>query len=188
MIIVYHPSPLKRLSIKALFFMHQEMILETTSVNETLRECMKRKPKGLVLFLEKNDSQKSLHIAEELCALRQETKIVFIVDEKEEGLLKEAGTYGLCLKEDASLIVLGEGMQFLLTKRPVLTQQSFPPLTKREKEVLSFIVEGMSNQEIADHLFISLKTVKTHVSNILSKLGVEDRTKAAILALKYHLY
>ena len=60
-------------------------------------------------------------------------------------------------------------------------------LTKREQEVLLLIAEGKSNQEIADQLFITLKTVKTHVSNILAKLEVEDRTQAAIYAFKHHL-
>lgn|SRR5699024_665626 len=60
-------------------------------------------------------------------------------------------------------------------------------LTNREKEVLDLIAQGRSNQEIADELFITLKTVKTHVSNILSKLEVEDRTQAAIYAFKHHL-
>lgn len=60
-------------------------------------------------------------------------------------------------------------------------------LTIREKEVLMLIAEGKSNQEIADELFITLKTVKTHVSNILSKLEVEDRTQAAIYAFKHNL-
>lgn len=63
----------------------------------------------------------------------------------------------------------------------------YEDLTKRELEVLHLIAEGKSNQEIADQLFITLKTVKTHVSNILSKLQVEDRTQAAIYALKHHL-
>src|SRR5699024_824035 len=60
-------------------------------------------------------------------------------------------------------------------------------LTNREKEVLELIAQGKSNQEIADELFITLKTVKTHVSNILSKLEVEDRTQATIYAFKHHL-
>jgi NarL family two-component system response regulator LiaR len=55
-------------------------------------------------------------------------------------------------------------------------------LTDRELEILVLIGEGKTNQEIADELFIGIKTVKTHVSNILSKLGVEDRTKAAVYA------
>lgn len=60
-------------------------------------------------------------------------------------------------------------------------------LTNREREILLLIAQGMSNQEIADELFITLKTVKTHVSNILAKLEVEDRTQAAIYAFKHGL-
>ncbi|OJG26077.1 LuxR family DNA-binding response regulator [Enterococcus columbae DSM 7374 = ATCC 51263] len=60
-------------------------------------------------------------------------------------------------------------------------------LTNREREVLDLIAQGKSNQEIAEELFITLKTVKTHVSNILSKLAVEDRTQAAIYAFKHGL-
>lgn len=57
-------------------------------------------------------------------------------------------------------------------------------LTEREMEVLKLIAEGRSNQEVADELYIGIKTVKFHVTNILAKLGVEDRTQAAIYALK----
>ncbi|MCD8500945.1 MAG: response regulator transcription factor [Bacillaceae bacterium] len=57
-------------------------------------------------------------------------------------------------------------------------------LTKREIEVLSLLGEGKSNKDISEQLFIGIKTVKTHVSNILSKLELEDRTQAAIYANK----
>ncbi|MGC4379043.1 response regulator transcription factor [Fictibacillus sp. Mic-4] len=60
-------------------------------------------------------------------------------------------------------------------------------LTKREMEVLLLMAEGKTNQEIADDLFIALKTVKVHVSNILSKLNVQDRTQAVIYAFKHSL-
>ncbi len=60
-------------------------------------------------------------------------------------------------------------------------------LTARELEVLKLIGEGKTNQEIAEELFIGIKTVKTHVSNVLSKLGVEDRTKAAVYAHRHKL-
>jgi NarL family two-component system response regulator LiaR len=53
-------------------------------------------------------------------------------------------------------------------------------LTVREKEVLMLIAEGKANKEIAEELYISVKTVKTHVSNLLMKLDVEDRTQLAI--------
>jgi len=60
-------------------------------------------------------------------------------------------------------------------------------LTKRESETLVLLGQGLSNQAIADRLFISLKTVKVHVSNVLAKLGLADRTQAAIYAVKNEL-
>ncbi len=60
-------------------------------------------------------------------------------------------------------------------------------LTERERQVTSLVGQGCSNQEIANRLTISSKTVKTHISNILSKLNLEDRTQLAIFALKHDL-
>jgi DNA-binding NarL/FixJ family response regulator len=62
--------------------------------------------------------------------------------------------------------------------------EPFYPLSGREMEVLSFVTKGMSNKEIAKMLGISHQTVKNHVTAILRKLGVEDRTQAAIYALR----
>lgn len=58
------------------------------------------------------------------------------------------------------------------------------PLTDRELETLELIVAGKSNTEIAETLFVTVGTVKTHVHNILQKLGVDDRTQAAVRALR----
>lgn len=66
-------------------------------------------------------------------------------------------------------------------------RQAHDELTKREYEVLLLVSKGYTNQEIADELFITLKTVKTHVSNILSKLEVNDRTQATIYAYQHDL-
>lgn len=60
-------------------------------------------------------------------------------------------------------------------------------LTGREMEILLLMAQGKTNQEIADELFIALKTVKVHVSNILAKLNVQDRTQAVIYAFKHSL-
>ncbi|MGE5418102.1 MAG: response regulator [Acidobacteriota bacterium] len=58
-------------------------------------------------------------------------------------------------------------------------------LTKREKDILNLLVNGSSNKEMADQLFISEKTVKNHLTNIFRKLSVKDRTQAAVYALKH---
>lgn len=60
-------------------------------------------------------------------------------------------------------------------------------LSAREIDVLKEIVKGKSNKEIGEALYVSEKTVKTHVSHILNKLEVSDRTQAVIYAIKYNL-
>ncbi|MDD3364547.1 MAG: response regulator transcription factor [Syntrophomonas sp.] len=60
-------------------------------------------------------------------------------------------------------------------------------LTRREKDVLTLLVQGSSNKNIADIMFISEKTVKNHLTSIFRKLGVKDRTQAAVYALKNHM-
>lgn len=62
-----------------------------------------------------------------------------------------------------------------------------PRLTPRETEVLALLGEGLSNRALAERLFVSEKTVKTHVSSILAKLGLPDRTQAALYAVRHGL-
>jgi two-component system vancomycin resistance associated response regulator VraR/NarL family two-component system response regulator LiaR len=60
-------------------------------------------------------------------------------------------------------------------------------LTPRERDVLRLLAEGFANKEIGLRLFVSEKTVKTHVSSILAKLEVKDRTQAALAAVRQNL-
>jgi two-component system response regulator DegU len=62
--------------------------------------------------------------------------------------------------------------------------QDNSPLTRREAEVLRLMAEGKSNKAIGEFLYISEKTVKNHVSSILQKMKVDDRTQAVIVAIK----
>ncbi|PWZ69488.1 response regulator [Staphylococcus pseudintermedius] len=73
-------------------------------------------------------------------------------------------------------------MDTVITKPHMLNK-----LSKRETEVLKEMAKGKTNKEIAETLFVSEKTIKTHVSHIFSKLEVTDRTKAAIYAMENHL-
>lgn len=68
-----------------------------------------------------------------------------------------------------------------------LDQPLHAQLTARERDILTLLAKGYDNQRIADESFISLKTVKTHVSNILSKLSVSDRTQAVVYAFQHGL-
>lgn len=80
--------------------------------------------------------------------------------------------------------VTGKMMEKL--RRPQKTELH-EQLTNREMEILLLMTQGKTNQEIADELYIALKTAKVHVSNILSKLDVQDRTQAVIYAFKHSL-
>jgi len=124
----------------------------------------------------------------------------FIEDEKVFGAMR-AGATGYVLKDaDPSEVVrairsaaAGEVhldsrvtrrlMQELHSARPK-SETLHQELSEREIDVLKLVAKGCSNQMIADELIISPKTAKTHVSNILSKLGLASRTQAAVYALK----
>ncbi|ACM12628.1 response regulator transcription factor [Bacillus cereus group sp. TH43LC] len=111
----------------------------------------------------------------------------------------EAGADGYQLKEVqpeqlvASIIAVHEGntnfhpkvTPALLGRSVVKKENPFSMLTKREQEVLREIAKGRSNKEIAAVLHITEQTVKTHVSNVLAKLEVDDRTQAALYAVKH---
>ena len=74
-----------------------------------------------------------------------------------------------------------EAAQILVNSR--LQAQEFETLTEREREVLKLMVDGLNNTQIAEHLVVSLSTVKYHISNILGKLGVDNRVAAVTLAI-----
>jgi NarL family two-component system response regulator LiaR len=84
-------------------------------------------------------------------------------------------------------ILAPEATQILVQATRERANQPDYGLTEREREVLALLVEGLSNADIASHLFISVPTAKYHVRNILSKLGVSSRTEAVALVLQQGL-
>jgi NarL family two-component system response regulator LiaR len=112
----------------------------------------------------------------------------------------EAGAIGYLYK-DVSADELAQAIYAAATGRATLSpeavqylvqnanQQPLPghDLTEREREVLSLMIAGLNNTQIAGKLTVSRSTIKSHVSNILSKLGVTSRTEAVTLALRNHI-
>jgi len=124
---------------------------------------------------------------------------------KEQDLVQgalQAGAIGYLLK-DISAEELANAIRAAYAGKPALAPEAAqvliqaamtPPaekvghdLTAREREVLALMTEGLNNKQIAERLVVSPSTAKSHVSSILSKLGVTSRTEAVALALQNHL-
>jgi len=183
-----------------------EVIGEASSGEEGIRLALEYEPDVVLMDLVMEGGIDGIEATRRLLAQRPECKVIvltsFLDDEKMYPVL-EAGAISYLLKTSrASEImaairaafkgqsilepqVASKLMNRLRTPKPQAAPHE--ELTDREMEVLRLIAAGKSNQEVADQLFIGIKTVKFHVTNVLAKLGVEDRTQAAIYAFKHGL-
>jgi len=142
-----------------------------------------------------------LETAREVCAKYPHIKVVMLTSFLEESKVVqaiEAGAISYVLKTVSSeqlvevvanaaagIPTMNSEVSMALTRglRERMNQSDESEgLTQREKEVLALIADGKTNKEISEELFISIKTVKTHVSNLLMKCELEDRTQLAIFA------
>ena len=138
-----------------------------------------------------------------ICEKYPQVQVIALTSFKEGDLVKnalEAGAIGYLLK-DVSADELARAIRAAHAGRATLSPEAaqalvetanLPPLpgldlTEREREVLALMVEGLNNTQIAGRLTVSPSTIKSHVSNVLSKLGVASRTEAVALALRNHI-
>jgi DNA-binding NarL/FixJ family response regulator len=98
--------------------------------------------------------------------------------------IRGANSGNIQLHPDITNTLMSQVLSISSTVSDPVSNHALEALTIREKEVLSLIAQGMSNKEIGATLHITEKTVKTHVSSILSKLGLADRTQAALYAVR----
>lgn len=175
-----------------------EVVGEAVSGNDAVQVVRDTRPDVVLMDLLMENGT-GIDATKEIMKYSPECKIIIITsfyDDEQVFPAIEAGAFSYLLKTASADEVIdavykavkGETViepkvaNKMLTRLRPQARKLHEDLTDRELEVLMCIGEGMTNQEISKELFIGIKTVKTHVSNILSKLNVQDRTQAAIYA------
>lgn len=178
------------------------VVAEAGSGEEALRLCQERQPDVVLMdmMMPGMDGIATTQALKQKCPRAQ---VLVLTSFQESHYVREAlkaGAIGYLLK-DVAIDELAQAVRnanagqstlhraataALLqpsTVRPDLTEE----LTERQREVLALVVQGNSNQEIANKLYVSLATVRFHVSTILAKLGAANRAEAAAMAVKHQL-
>ncbi len=181
-----------------------EVIAEADDGGEAVKKALLLKPDIILMDLVMKEMD-GIEATQKIIEQWPEAKIIivtsFLDDEKVYPAL-EAGATSYMLKTSAAYKIAeairsthaGESIlepevtgKIMTRMREKTEDKLHDQLTNRESEILLLIAAGKTNQEIAEELFIAIKTVKVHVSNILAKLDVQDRTQAVIYAFQHDL-
>ena len=192
-----------RLGLKSYFNLQDdvEVVGEAANGAQGIELALELRPDVIVMDIvmpEMNGIEATLAILKEW----PEAKILILtsyLDNEKIYPVLDAGAHGYMLKTSSAEEILRAVKKVAKGEFAIETEVSkkveyhrnhielHEDLTARERDILGLLAKGYENQRIADELFISLKTVKTHVSNILSKLEVSDRTQAVVYAFQHHL-
>jgi NarL family two-component system response regulator LiaR len=190
------------LSAFLLAFEDFDLVGEAGSGEEALRLCERDQPDVVLmdLMMPGMDGVETTRAIRKRCP---HVQVIALTSFPEEDLVQgalRAGALSYLLK-NVSADELAAAIRAAHAGRPTLAPEAtqaliqaanHPPtpgedLTAREREVLALMVDGLHNSDIAERLVVSRSTIKSHVSNILSKLGVSSRAEAISLALRRHL-
>lgn len=200
-----------RAGMRALLSSQQDLAImgDAADTKEMFRLIEKETPDILLLGLSTSQNEK-VSVLKELTRRNPATRILVLLDQVSEPellLMVRAGAKGCLptyipaatLKKAVRAVADGEYwvdrktigklfnefIQMLYPHKP--TSSAVGLLTKREIEILKMLAQGFKNRDIAERLFISEKTVKTHLSNIFAKLKIKDRLQAALYVIEHHL-
>jgi len=178
-----------------------EIVGEGSSGQAAIELARKEKPDVILMDLLMENGT-GIEATREIIKFHPTCKIIIITsyfDDEQVFPAIEAGAYSYLLKTARAEDII-KAIEKAVQNEPVIepkvaskmmnrfrspSKLPHDDLTDRELEVLMCLGDGLTNQEISEELFIGIKTVKTHVSNILSKLQVADRTQAAIYANRH---
>jgi two-component system, NarL family, response regulator LiaR len=204
-VLIVDDHPIVRQGLRTLLELQDDIFVAGEAVNGKVAvEMVARLKPDIVLMDLMMPELDGISATRQICALNLGTRVIaltsFVEDDKVIPAI-QAGAASFLLKDvspnelvDAIRAAYhGEArlhpavvrkLMNQVAAQPAAPQPSAPDLTEREYEVLCLVAQGLSNREIAEKLVISEKTVKTHISSLLSKLGQEDRTRLAIYAIK----
>jgi len=194
-----------RLGVSAFLSTQDDLTVvgEASNGKDGVSKALSLKPDIILMDLVM-DGMNGIEATREILSQWRDAKVIIVTSFLDNEKLRpalEAGAKSYVLKTSTAMQIAdairktAQGMSVLDEK--VQTQmisafQTDEPLhhtlTNREKEILKLMSEGKTNQQIAEALFITIKTVKTHVSHILSKLDVADRTQAVVYAYQQELF
>ncbi len=180
-----------------------EVIGEASSGQEALQHCAQHQPDVVLMDL-MMPGMDGVTATQEIRSTYPAIQVIALTSFGKEELVRaalRAGAIGYLFK-DVSAEELVQAIRAAAAGQRTLAKEALetligtgtpPPsepssnLTEKEHQVLALMIQGLSNTEIARQLGVSPSTIKTHVSNILFKLGVESRVEAVAFALKHHL-
>ena len=197
-----HPIVRDGLRNMLLVFDDLELTCEAGNGREAL-ECCQRNTPDVILMDVLMPVMDGIQATRTICEKYPRVKIIILTsypDEKRVQDALDAGAIGYILK-NASIKDLANAIRSAFSGQPTLAPEAIKALikmktgplkpgvdlTEREREVLALIVEGLSNEKIAEQLTISPSTARHHVSACIEKLGAANRAQAAALAVKYEL-
>jgi DNA-binding NarL/FixJ family response regulator len=200
-VLIADDHPVVRQGLSVLLSVHDDMAVagEAADGDQALRLAAELRPDVLLLDL-KLPVLDGIAVLRQLPASSPRTRALVLTsaaDKAQAALAMQAGAAGFLYKDvDPDALVrairsvhdghtlLAAEVADLVSPRSGTRPGGLGSLTAREQEVLVLLADGRSNREIARALQVTEKTVKTHVSSVLAKLGVADRTQAAVLAVR----
>ena len=203
MIVDDHPIVRSGLGTMLRAFDDLELVSEASSGSIALAKCQETTPDVILMDMVMPEMD-GLETTRTILDQYPSVKIIMLTSFTKESMVQdalEAGATSYLLK-DVPIDELADAIRLAYADQPTLSPEATRSLIKskknlpeeydsglstREKQVLALVVEGMSNEEIAEKLYISQATVRHHVSACINKLGAANRTQAAVLAVKHNL-